>query len=112
MVINVINGEKLDKAKVAIPGLTFAIIMACQWNSHIFRILTTKQPHVRIEGDKIIAFGKTFPKGTNNYLLFEKRPFKLGHWLTLRNGQEEMHIPLIFEQYVEEYKENAENDRV
>lgn len=63
---------------------------------HLFRVIRTKDPHIRIEGDSIVAFGKVFPKGPNDYILFEKRGgSKLGYWTTLRNGDEEMVIPLI-----------------
>jgi hypothetical protein len=80
---------------------------ACQWNSHIFRLIITKQPHIRIEGDKIIAFGKTFPKGPNDFIIFEPRPYKRALWTTLRNGNQVMHIPLICECYFEYYVQIA-----
>jgi hypothetical protein len=85
-------------------GLLFWI---CQWHPHLVRVLTTKNPHIRIEGDKIIAFGKVFPKGQENYLLFEKQKgFRVGYWITLRNEQEEITVPLLPERYFEDYDES------
>jgi hypothetical protein len=80
-------------------ALTLAQPFAIYWLlicfPHLFRILRTKDPHIRIENDRIIAFNKVFPKGPGDHLLFEKRRGKLGLWATLHNGEEEMRIPLI-----------------
>jgi hypothetical protein len=90
--------------------LTLGIFIACylvfSWFPHMYRIISVKNPHIRTEGDKVIAFGKVFPKGPNDYILFERcSGIKLGLWTTLRNEDEEMHIPFMFKYQVEDYKE-------
>lgn len=93
-----------NRARIGIPLMCSGFLMGCQWFSHVLRVLRADDSHIRIEGDKIIAFGKTFPKGKQDHIVFEKRGgSKLGYWTTLRHGDEELHIPLFAYRSAEEY---------
>lgn len=110
LIINAISQKGLFPKQTLLEYmLTLALVWACycvlSWFPHMYQVVTTNNPSVYIEGDKIIAFDKVFPKGPHDHILFEKRRGKLGLWATLRNGDEATYIPFMFKRHIVDYVE-------